>query len=220
MVLLISIAILGCLFLSGCNATYSENYQTVKMPPAMRYKATEVNYDYAINHSNTEQNTTPTNAILQSSPSMRGIRQDNATMLSRIDLMQELRTQGLLILPTVNDHKYVIPQHSWVNGDYSSYFDSYIYYLGAEYNAEGMDCDNFADFYRQNLVLANLKAGGARQGDVPCATIVVNQRDKGIYHALNLMRTNRGWFVIEPQDGTFTKLSSYQYLRNITKVTF
>jgi len=190
------------------------------MPPAMRYQPTQLTQSYALHQAEQPQNTTPANSIQSNSTVLQSSTSGKKTVLSRTEVMSELRHNGLLISPTVNDHKYVIPQHSWVDGDYGRYFDSYIYYLGAEYNAEGMDCDNFADFYRQNLILANLKAGGARQGDVPCATIVVNQKDKGIYHALNLIRTNRGWYVVEPQDGTFTSLNTYRYLRNITKVTF
>lgn len=186
----------------------------------MRYQPTDQSHtDTTARNTHHNYHAIPANAV-QTYTTSSSARPTVKDILSRIEMMHELREQGVMTLPTVNDHKYVIPQHTWVRNDYNRYFDSYIYYLGAEYNAEGMDCDNFANFYRQNLVLANLKAGGARLGDVPCATIVVNQRDKGIFHALNLIRTNRGWFVIEPQDGTLTQLKSYRYLRDITKVTF
>lgn len=213
------IALLTCTIFSGCTLPTSGGFELVKAPPGMHYQLSDTNNRYAINRNIDGDDTTPTNAIQASARPLQQGRLGRFALLSKADVIQELRENGLLILPTVNDHKYIIPLHSWVDKDYSRYFDSYIDFLGAQYQAEGMDCDNFADFYRQNLVLANLKAGGANEGDVPCATVVVNQRDTGIYHALNLMRTSRGWFVIEPQQGSITSLRSYRYLADITKVT-
>lgn len=215
----LAVAIVGCFFLTGCETTSSANYESVKMPPAMHYHAGSSN-SYASNKSFNGSSTAPANSISQSAQSTRYSPSQTKQILSRERIITELRDSGVLVFPAVNDHKYIVPEHSWVRGDYSQYFDWYIYYLGARYNAEGMDCDNFADFYRQNLVLSNLKAGGARRGDVPCATLIVNQKDKGIYHALNLVRTDRGWYVVEPQDGTFVALNSYRYRRDITKITF
>jgi hypothetical protein len=31
----------------------------------------------------------------------------------------------------------------------------------------------------------------------------------GNYHALNIIKTNKGWFVVEPQTGQYMDLKSY-----------
>ena len=163
---------------------------------------------------------TPANYVVSNSTGIKRSTYKDQEIISRMEIMRELRDQGVMVAPVVNDHKYVVPHDQWMRNNYNEYFKAYIYYLGAQYEAEGMDCDNYADFYRQNLVLSNLKAGGAKYGDVPCATMVVNQKDKGIYHALNLVRTQQGWYAVEPQDGTFTELNRYRYLNSITKMIF
>lgn len=208
------------LTLTGCNTTDPSKYETVKMPPAMNYKYSSSTHIAQYSES-TNQQQAPAVSIqpLQRQSNSYSSGKSSNT-LSRAQIMSELKRDGVRILPTVNDYNYVVPDYNWIAKEYHGYFSWFLYYLGAKYNAEGMDCDNFANFYQQNLVLANLKAGGARHGDVPCARMVVNQKDRGIYHALNLIRTNLGWYVVEPQDGQLIALNDYRYRKNITKIVF
>jgi len=146
--------------------------------------------------------------------------QQDRSVLTRAQVIAELRAQGIPCDPNVVDNRYIVPEHSWVTDHYYPYFRWYIRYLQVEYQAEGMDCDNYSSFYRQNMVLSNLKAGGTRTGDVPVAIMVVYQHDKGITHMLNLIRTSRGWFAVEPQDGIMTPFSTYRYRSNVKYVDF
>ena len=208
--------------LTGCNTIESDPsvYQGVRIPPPMTYGANvdrtqAIDLDASIDPSQVpgiRENEAPL-------PPAYNVR-NNRKLLTRSQVVAELRSQGINCSPNVVDNTYIVPDHNWVAQHYYPYFQWYIHYLRVEYQAEGMDCDNYSAFYKQNMVLSNLKAGGTRYGDVPCAVMVVYQYDKGITHMLNLVRTNRGWFAVEPQDGIMTPLNSYRYRNNIKYVDF
>jgi len=197
--------------LSGCNTVDPDQYQSVKMPPSMRYQA-------GSNHGSASQYAL---AAVPAGSTFSGVSSAAAGQtITRGRVLTELRSLGIRARFNVADNQYVIPDDAWLKQQYDPYFRWFLHYLSADYQAEGMDCDNFSNMYQQNLVLANLKSGGSRAGEVPCAVMIVNQRDKGILHALNLVRTDRGWFVVEPQDGRFTPLTSYRYRHDIATIDF
>lgn len=199
--------------LTGCNSVDPAQYQSVKLPPPMRYQPGYAADTYRARLASNS-------AVPAASTSNVSAAARPGGTISRNGVLAELRGMGVRSKFNIADNTYVIPDHDWVKKQFDPYFRWYIYYLSAEYHAEGMDCDNYSDMYQQALILANLKAGGTRSGDVPCAVLVVNQRDKGILHALNLVRTNKGWYIVEPQDGLFIPLSSYRYKNDIAYVDF
>ena len=79
---------------------------------------------------------------------------------------------------------------------------------------DGYDCDNFAHLYKSLMSTASYKNSSKRE--VLAGVIFVTQRKDfggipaGKYnHALNLVGTDKGWFVIEPQTGKFCELKDY-----------
>lgn len=79
---------------------------------------------------------------------------------------------------------------------------------------DGYDCDNFAHLYKSLMSTASYKNNSKRE--VLAGVIFVTQRkdfggvSAGQYnHALNLVGTDKGWFVIEPQTGKFCELKDY-----------
>ena len=79
---------------------------------------------------------------------------------------------------------------------------------------DGYDCDNFAHLYKSLMSTAAYKNNSKRE--VLAGVIFVAQRKAfggipaGKYnHALNLIGTDKGWFVIEPQTGEMCELKDY-----------
>lgn len=73
--------------------------------------------------------------------------------------------------------------------------------IGYDYRSESRDCDNFARAFR---VLPDLFAddAGAAQAAVFGLAVKMSEPFAGVtdgYHALNIIWTDQGWFVFEPQ---------------------
>lgn len=79
---------------------------------------------------------------------------------------------------------------------------------------ENLDCDNFALLYKSLMGISAYKSQEASEPAV--AVLVVRQMHEfgGIpgteeLHMVNLVMTNNGWFVFEPQTGKYTLLERY-----------
>lgn len=87
---------------------------------------------------------------------------------------------------------------------------------------ENLDCDNFAMLYKSLMSVANYKSGVEQEPAV--ALVVVEQRHPfggiptGALHMLNLVFTNKAWYIFEPQTGEYIELEKYpnqKYIRTI-----
>jgi hypothetical protein len=100
--------------------------------------------------------------------------------------------------------------------------------LNLQHRGEGLDCDNFSGFFRQQLVLSNISGGREIAGDVPCGILEVQQKEpfgtvKALgdgFHSLILIRTEAGWMVVEPQDNTIVPLFKYPNRGRIAFIYF
>lgn len=78
---------------------------------------------------------------------------------------------------------------------------------------ENLDCDNFAMLYKSLMSVSSYKSPSKHEPAV--GLIVVKQKNsfggipKGYLHMLNLVFTNQGWYIFEPQTGKFDKLENY-----------
>lgn len=78
---------------------------------------------------------------------------------------------------------------------------------------ENLDCDNFAMLYKGLMGISNYKTKSKLEPAV--AIIVVEQKyefagiPSGGLHMLNLVFTNNGWYIYEPQTNKFIVLESY-----------
>ena len=79
---------------------------------------------------------------------------------------------------------------------------------------ENLDCDNFAMLYKSLMGVSGYKSDNKEEPSV--AVVVVRQINKygGIpsssgFHMVNLVMTNNGWFIFEPQSGKFILLEEY-----------
>ncbi len=80
---------------------------------------------------------------------------------------------------------------------------------------EAYDCENHARLYKSMMSFASLGAKSPNR-ELLVGIIMVEQKHKqlgipvGGGHALNLVHTDRGWMVFDPQTGEFCKLSKYK----------
>jgi hypothetical protein len=79
---------------------------------------------------------------------------------------------------------------------------------------ENLDCDNFAMLYKSLMGISGYKSSNKSEPSV--AVVVVRQVNEygGIpasnrLHMVNLVMTNSGWFIFEPQSGEFILLEQY-----------
>lgn len=79
---------------------------------------------------------------------------------------------------------------------------------------ENLDCDNFAMLYKSLMGISGYKSSNKSEPSV--AVVVVRQVNEygGIpasngLHMVNLVMTNNGWFILEPQTGKLILLENY-----------
>ena len=101
-----------------------------------------------------------------------------------------------------------------------SYFEEYTkWFLNVKTNLlngstpESFDCDNFSLLYKSLLSTAVYKNN--KDKEILVGVIMVRQKHPmlgipaGVLHALNIVKTDMGWFVVEPQTGEFINLKDY-----------
>lgn len=107
---------------------------------------------------------------------------------------------------------------------FNKWFENLIFNNGvmAINQNETLDCDNFAMLYKSLFSVSGYASGNTIEFAV--ASIAVTQINEfggipnGGLHMLNLIFTNKGWFVFEPQTGKyieFEKYSNQKYIRYI-----
>ena len=89
-----------------------------------------------------------------------------------------------------------------------------------ENSGEAYDCDNHAMLYKSLMSCATLKKKSALR-EILVGVIVVMQKKEAlgiptsaITHALNIVFTDKGWIVYEPQTGQHCPLSKYPNVIN------
>tara|TARA_B100000902_G_C27314459_1_gene920379 strand:- start:3051 stop:3650 length:600 start_codon:yes stop_codon:yes gene_type:complete len=78
---------------------------------------------------------------------------------------------------------------------------------------QSLDCDNFAMLYKSLFGVASY--ANDKDIEFAVAVVVVEQRNefggipKGYLHMLNLVFTNKDWYIFEPQTGKYIELHKY-----------
>lgn len=87
---------------------------------------------------------------------------------------------------------------------------------------ENLDCDNFAMLYKSFMSVANYKSKVEQEPAV--GLVIVEQKNafggipKGGLHMLNIVFTNKAWYIFEPQTGQYIELENYpnqEYIQTI-----
>lgn len=117
--------------------------------------------------------------------------------------------------PTINHirDRFLLPQADWIRR-YKTWFARLERPLRLRFEAERWDCDDYANCF---VTFADLLALRAREARGPLAVgwaTVFNRHpfagiEAGGAHAVVVVATAEGVFVIEPQDGTMIALEKY-----------
>lgn len=92
-------------------------------------------------------------------------------------------------------------------------------------NGEALDCENYAMLYKSTMSIGNLKNGNKNELAVGIAIVRQNFEfgkipATGGLHAVNLVLTNNGWFIVEPQTREYILLEHYPNQASIQYIIF
>ncbi len=140
---------------------------------------------------------------------------------------QKLLPKGAFLGPLL-DAKYTVIKHDWLVKEFIPFYRDAVESLknvakgGGE---EGADCDDFCIFLRQMTGLAGIV--GHTSGPAMAQVVVFQSKSfSGVgstreRHAIGLFLTERGWFVLEPQNAEeLVPLDRYANKRGIQYITF
>lgn len=101
---------------------------------------------------------------------------------------------------------------------FNNWFEKLLFEAGIQSGIESkhpaLDCDNFAMLYKSTMGVSAYKSGDKYEMGV--AVVVVQQVNEfggipatGGLHMVNLVFTNQGWLILEPQTMKYIKLENY-----------
>ena len=129
--------------------------------------------------------------------------------LARIFEVKPWSTKKLLCFDTHYvgvDFKYFTEYTAWFN----KFRDKYC----PTHREDAFDCDNFAFLYKDFMIASVFKKKNLRQILVGVIVVSATKEFHGIggtagMHALCIIHTSAGWYVVEPQNGKYTELEKY-----------
>lgn len=146
---------------------------------------------------------------------------------------EELLTDAQKLLPSgaylgpLLDANYAVIDHRWLERQFVPFYREAAAQLRtiASRTDEASDCDNYGMFLRQMMGLAGIVG---RTAEPTAAQLIVFQERafSGVgrtreRHTVGLFLTDRGWYVLEPQNGAkLTALERYANRDQIRFITF
>ncbi len=128
--------------------------------------------------------------------------------------------------PRVNSQRTTLlrPDHGWLT-DFSGWFRQVQKPLKIRFVDELWDCDNYSNCFVAFADLISLKSGETRGSlCVGWATVYYERAFAGIRagtgHAVVIVGTSKGLFIVEPQDGTMVALAKFPNRDTIEEVFF
>lgn len=113
--------------------------------------------------------------------------------------------------------------HGWLT-DFKGWFRSIQKPLKIHFEEQLFDCDNYANCFVAFADLLALKAGETRGSFcIGWASVYYRNPFAGIRsgaHAVVIVGTNQGLFILEPQDGTMVALRDFPNRHTIEEVNF
>lgn len=139
---------------------------------------------------------------------------------------QKLLPKGAYLGPLL-DAQYAVIDHRWLEKEFLPYYrrsaESVKKIASREHEAS--DCDNYSMFLRHMVSLAGIVGHTAE----PAAAQLIVFQDRSFSgvgrtrerHSVGLFLTERGWFVLEPQNAVrLTPLERYANRGNIQFISF
>jgi len=111
---------------------------------------------------------------------------------------------------------------------YSKWWIEFLDKNNLKFQENYFDCDNFSDLFMVLFSLSSRRYESSLKSQIACGTLIVETLEPfaGIpaqpngWHSLNIIWTDAGWFVIEPQNGVYISLTSYPNKKGIKAVIF
>jgi len=127
----------------------------------------------------------------------------------------------------LRDEKYSFVSISYFD-KYSKWWLALIQNNNFKFESDAFDCDNFSDTFMILFQLSSKLFDLKVKAQLACGTVIVENTAEfaGIpagensWHSLNIVMTDYGWFVIEPQNGVYISLNSYPNKNNIKLIIF
>lgn len=125
------------------------------------------------------------------------------------------------------DEKYSLVTLEYLDR-YSKWWIEFLDKNKLKFHENYFDCDNYSDLFMVLFVLSSRRYELSQKSQIACGTLIVETVEAfaGIpaqtnaWHSLNIIWTDAGWFVIEPQNGVYISLSSYPNKNGIKAVIF
>lgn len=139
-------------------------------------------------------------------------------VLTSSQLQKELVNRGVELSPPPVDVSYRIVPEKWYRKKFLPWWgnsrEAFEFYAG-KWKEESNDCDDYAYRFRQALRDSNALRPVSPPSSAAAGVAIVRMRvsamgvSSGGLHACNLIRVERGWVVVEPQNGAEILLSAY-----------
>lgn len=140
---------------------------------------------------------------------------------------QQLLPAGAFLGPLL-DARYGVVKHDWLLRQFLPFYRDAVAALREATDgggAEGGDCDDFGMFLRHMAGIAGMLAGSA-QPSVAQVIVFQDRSFSGVgrtreRHAINLFLTDKGWYVLEPQNAaSLVPLDKYANKGGIQYISF
>lgn len=111
-----------------------------------------------------------------------------------------------------NIKQFIIPSHDWLENLLDT-FDALMYKTKVQAKADTWDCENYSELLNA-LVTVRIWKAGYYDTRAAIGWMRVNAKNEwaglpGVMHALMFGVTEKGLFVIEPQNGEYVELEDY-----------
>ena len=124
------------------------------------------------------------------------------------------------------DYTYIPVRFEWLE-QYVLWWKEAMANFGIAYANDAFDCENFARLFKAMLDVQIIPIELKESKSIASATVLVYPKNEfgGVgpesgTHVLNLVGTDRGWIIVEPQTGAMTELSRYPNLKHIIGLAF
>jgi hypothetical protein len=124
------------------------------------------------------------------------------------------------------DFKYIPVTLDWLQ-QYVQWWEGAKVTFGINYRGEQFDCENFARLFKAlgDVTILGLNRKEAASLGIGSLLVLPKKEFGGIgpedgTHVLNIVGTDMGWFVVEPQTGAIIELGKYPNLKTIIGANF
>lgn len=139
---------------------------------------------------------------------------------------QQLLPEGAFLGPLLDD-RYAVIDHRWLEQQFMPAYQAAtkeVFRVAAN-TGDASDCDSFGMFLRQMVGLAGI-IGHTEEPAAAQVIVLQNAAFSGVArtrenHSVGLFLTDRGWYVLEPQNATeLVAFHRYANRHTIRYVTF